>query len=102
MAIGGFSGSDPILSSQELGAKVANGEIRFFLLPITPHTPAIQQSAKRKLPQKKVSEPQDWIQENCRVVPPRVWRPLSPDRGAEKFNGLNGVPELWDCGFKFR
>jgi 4-amino-4-deoxy-L-arabinose transferase-like glycosyltransferase len=32
MSLGGFSGSDPILTPSELASMVANGTVRFFLL----------------------------------------------------------------------
>jgi len=32
MALGGFSGSDPILTTSQLAALVKSGEVRYFLL----------------------------------------------------------------------
>jgi 4-amino-4-deoxy-L-arabinose transferase-like glycosyltransferase len=34
MAIGGFTGDDPILTVEELGRRVADGEVRFFLVEL--------------------------------------------------------------------
>ena len=40
MALGGFAGSDPILTSDELAQDVQNGTVRFFLMPAAPNPAA--------------------------------------------------------------
>lgn len=58
MALGGFTGSDPILNEQSLSEKVEQGEIRFFLLPQKPEPQNLNMN---------------WIRQHCAVVPTRVW-----------------------------
>jgi 4-amino-4-deoxy-L-arabinose transferase-like glycosyltransferase len=72
MALGGFSGNDRILSADQLAARVADNDVRFFLLP--PQGGPQQGDTTR------------WVREHCARVPPRLWQ--GP-----------GVPggELYDC-----
>ena len=98
MAMGGFTGSDPILTAQDLEDMVQNNEVRFFLLPAPPKNLASNPPGNRPPPQIKTPEAQSWVQTNCRIVPFRVWRPIDTGQGPGKFNGLEGSPALWDCG----
>jgi 4-amino-4-deoxy-L-arabinose transferase-like glycosyltransferase len=122
MALGGFSGSDPILTIEELAGYVAAGEVRFFLVPapqvqlqnpqarpgIQPQAgqPGLQQPVpgnqrpgiQQPAPQNQQPEPQSalprWIQRTCRPVPDQAWRaPVRP--GAAAATGENLV--LFDC-----
>jgi 4-amino-4-deoxy-L-arabinose transferase-like glycosyltransferase len=79
MALGGFSGSDPILTADELAERVAGGAVRFFLIPP-------DGGQQRELTR--------WVTENCRPVAPELWRPGGPGVGGEP----GGLPALFDCG----
>jgi 4-amino-4-deoxy-L-arabinose transferase-like glycosyltransferase len=74
MALGGFSGGDPILSREDLEGLVADGTVRFFLL--SPH-----RDRQRDLTR--------WVAERCEIVPPQDW-----DGGA---SGRGEPFQLFDC-----
>jgi 4-amino-4-deoxy-L-arabinose transferase-like glycosyltransferase len=130
MAMGGFSGNDPILSINELAQAVDDGDIRFFLLSTTPQyrpgAPAPNQPPRlppaapgplqgvqpqppvtsgnnipRLIPSspkpgaRQQSELLNWIRQNCRVVPQRLWS--NEPNGARPTPGLDGSQQLWDC-----
>lgn len=83
MALGGFTGSDPILSVDELAELVAGGAVRFFLL-----TP----------PGGRQADLTRWVAEQCAPVPPQAWQsaPLRQAQGTA--SGPGGPPQLFDCG----
>ena len=97
MAMGGFTGNDPILTKQDLEMMVENHAIRFFLLPGNAPPADGRNNLKRPPPPNIYSAPQSWVYANCRTVPPRIWRPLSKGLKIEPLSGLDGFPELWDC-----
>jgi hypothetical protein len=76
MALGGFSGSDQILSVDELAGMVADGRVRFFLL--SPNARGRQSDLTR------------WVAEQCTVVPQEV--------GGSAPAGRGGPTQLLDCG----
>jgi 4-amino-4-deoxy-L-arabinose transferase-like glycosyltransferase len=75
MALGGFSGSDQILTPQELRDQVADGTVRFFLL---------SPDSGRQTPLVR------WITQACTAVPDSQWRDTAAGRG--------GRQRLFDCG----
>ena len=62
MAMGGFNGSDPILTPESLALRVAQGEVRFFLLP--PQNTALGQGG----------DVMEWIRTHGLLVEPSKWR----------------------------
>jgi hypothetical protein len=54
LALGGFTGADPILTTNELAQFVADGKVRFFLVE---HREPID------------SEKVEWLIENCALLP---------------------------------
>lgn len=62
MALGGFTGSDPILTTSQLAALVANGTIRYFM----PGGGGGNQSALT-----------GWVTQNCTAVPSSAWEKTS-------------------------
>ncbi len=82
MALGGFSGGDPILSVQQLAERVRKNDVRFFLLP----TQAGQQADLIR-----------WVSGNCRPVPPNLWQAGPPGRGQVPNPGPEGTLQLYDC-----
>jgi 4-amino-4-deoxy-L-arabinose transferase-like glycosyltransferase len=75
IAMGGFSGNDPILTISSLQALIKNGTIRFFLLD-APKTVTGQGSLTK------------WISSHCKNVPKKDWQ-----QGKTAIGG-NG---LYDC-----
>ncbi|MFZ5917885.1 MAG: glycosyltransferase family 39 protein [Chloroflexota bacterium] len=82
MALGGFSGGDPILSAEELEAWVAAGAVRFFLL-------SDEGGAQRELAA--------WIGDRCTAVPARLWQGTPPLVGRQQPGGAGGGFQLFDC-----
>jgi 4-amino-4-deoxy-L-arabinose transferase-like glycosyltransferase len=74
MALGGFSGGDPILSREDLEGLVADGAVRFFLL-------SPQRDRQRDLAR--------WVAARCEIVPAREWGGAPPNRGEPL--------QLFDC-----
>jgi 4-amino-4-deoxy-L-arabinose transferase-like glycosyltransferase len=74
MALGGFSGGDPILTQEQLAERVKSGQVRFFLLgsPGGPPGGGNRESAA------------SWVTSRCVQVP------------GETFGGADG--QLYDCG----
>ncbi len=73
MALGGFTGSDPILTADELALLVADNTVRYFWLNAQPNQQA---------------ELTRWVAENCAAVFPQA-QPNAP-RAPEQ--------QLYDCG----
>ena len=92
MALGGFSGGDPILTPAELEQAVVNGRVRFFLLQGsgTPGGPAPAAAGARGIPPASGApvQPQPapgpgggqqganaaWVNAHCTAVPVALWR----------------------------
>jgi 4-amino-4-deoxy-L-arabinose transferase-like glycosyltransferase len=80
MSLGGFTGSDQILSAEELVKEVAEGAVRFFLLP--------GQGGRQ-------GELTRLVTQQCEVVPQELWQ---PEGGAGIGRGPGGAVQLYDCG----
>ncbi|MDD1729212.1 MAG: glycosyltransferase family 39 protein [Methanospirillum sp.] len=63
MAMGGFSGSDPILTSDTLKKLINSGKIRYFTLD----------QGSRGKPGRENSDVTTWIRDSCPVVPSDAW-----------------------------
>ncbi|HLG76298.1 MAG TPA: hypothetical protein VKX46_07780, partial [Ktedonobacteraceae bacterium] len=89
MAMGGFSGSDPILTNSDLQNVIANGTVRFFLL----NSPRATQRLFDQLPEQyrerfggrfggggfgfggqAQSALSTWISNHCSAVPSNEWQ----------------------------
>lgn len=79
MALGGFSSSDPILSTAQLAMETHQGDVRFFLLPF-----AVQFAGQtaRLMPRGGNRGLVRWIIAHCSLLPPRIWAPGDPTPGA--------------------
>jgi len=80
MALGGFMGSDPIVTPQQLIEYFQRGELRFFLIRFGDALPG-----NTYLPPLTV-----WVQEHCRWVDPEAWGEYYPGYGMEYMY-------LYDC-----
>jgi 4-amino-4-deoxy-L-arabinose transferase-like glycosyltransferase len=83
MAIGGFSGSDPILTAEEFAAYVARGEVRFVL--------GSGQNGPANRPNSAQGDVMAWVQNSCSVV-----KDLTLGSGGPQ-NPNNGQAVLYDC-----
>ncbi len=82
MAMGGFSGGDPILTADELKAMVRVGQVRFFLISGSGGGPRPNQG----------SDLTRWVSGHCAAVPEAEWR------GAQTNGPGAGSAQLFDCG----
>ena len=106
MALGGFSGSDPILTTDQLTTFIANGIVRFFLLNSF-------QSRQQPPPQILDQFPEQfrgrfrggfgggfqsplttWVAQHCTKVPTSLWQSSSTNAGGP---GLGRTNQLYDC-----
>ena len=73
MALGGFSGSDPILTTSQLASLIANGTVRYFLLSGSGGEPGGGQSSLTT-----------WVTQHCTTVPASQWQSTSstPNTGS--------------------
>jgi 4-amino-4-deoxy-L-arabinose transferase-like glycosyltransferase len=101
MTLGGFLGTDPILTSNQLAALVTGGGIRFFLLPETTGEQGGNDGAARAGQQ---GDNVRWVNAHCRPVPADLWQttpsaqaPGLSDGGTQRFRGFGGSQQLFDC-----
>ncbi|MFL5731752.1 MAG: glycosyltransferase family 39 protein [Chloroflexia bacterium] len=83
MALGGFSGGDPILTPQQILGLVAGHTVRFFLL-------AGSGPGAR-------SDLSPWVMSTCKAVPDRLWRAGSPSTNRPFTPAAGPDIQLYDC-----
>jgi 4-amino-4-deoxy-L-arabinose transferase-like glycosyltransferase len=107
MAMGGFGGSDPILTTSDLQNLIHNGTVRFFLI----NSPRATQQALNQIPEQfrdrfsgrgggfggfggfgQSSALSTWISGHCTQVPSNNWHTSTGSTNT----GLNGT-QLYDC-----
>ncbi|MDQ0244137.1 4-amino-4-deoxy-L-arabinose transferase-like glycosyltransferase [Bacillus fengqiuensis] len=81
MAMGGFSGSDQVLTSEKLEEMTKNGEIKYFLIG-GDGRPGQSESAT------------EWIKENCEEVPSSEWQSEQQTESQQPFN-MNQTMKLY-------
>ncbi len=86
MAMGGFSGSDSILTTQQLAALVKSGKVRYFLVSSSGNGPGGSSSLT------------SWIQKNCTVVPTSQWQSSSTSSTGRSQSGPGGSLTLYVYG----
>jgi hypothetical protein len=79
IALGGFKGHDPVLSTERLEQLVAEGAVRYFLL---------EPRSRRK------DGAARWIMTHCAQVPKSAWQ-LDPGASGKRSNGIDDP--LYDC-----
>jgi 4-amino-4-deoxy-L-arabinose transferase-like glycosyltransferase len=102
MAMGGFSGSDPILTTSSLQTLIKNGTVRFFLLN-APQTnartssavPAQNQALANFFGGNRQSSATSWVTQHCATVPASAWQSSSSTTNSSA-NPLGGN-QLYDC-----
>jgi 4-amino-4-deoxy-L-arabinose transferase-like glycosyltransferase len=83
-ALGGFTGSDPILTLAQLQTLVVNGTVRYFLLSGGGGWPGGSASATA------------WVTNTCSVAPMSEWS----GSGSASSGGQEGSQQLYDCAGK--
>jgi 4-amino-4-deoxy-L-arabinose transferase-like glycosyltransferase len=117
MAMGGFGGSDPILTTGTLASLVAHGTVRFFLLGGIGGPRAggqLPPDILDRIPEEFRDRPRGdfggfggfgggqqgalttWITQHCKTVPASSWQSSSNDSGSNGF-ALGGANQLYDC-----
>jgi 4-amino-4-deoxy-L-arabinose transferase-like glycosyltransferase len=106
MAMGGFSGSDPILTTGKLAQLVANGTVRFFLVGngfggtrrSVDGQPAFDFGARGVSGRGGFggfggtqTQLTTWITRNCKAVPTSTWQ------GSASATGQSSAMQLYDC-----
>ena len=87
MALGGFSGSDPILTTSQLAALVAQGTVRFFLVNGSGGGPGGGQSSLTS-----------WVTQHCSSVPSSQWQSSSTNASTNRFGAdVGGNTQLYAC-----
>jgi 4-amino-4-deoxy-L-arabinose transferase-like glycosyltransferase len=99
MAVGGFSGSDPILTPEQFAAHIAAGAVRYALFP-APTEPAGGPWAFGPARQQALVE---WAYTHCMSVPREQWEDVAPADGparlpGRRVGGVGGALTLLDCG----
>jgi 4-amino-4-deoxy-L-arabinose transferase-like glycosyltransferase len=92
MTLGGFIGSDQIITEAQLRAKIAAGEIRFFLVGAG----MFGQVLGGRFGSGSASS---FVPEECALVPPENWQSGPTSAGETSFPGgpTSGVFSLYDC-----
>ncbi len=107
MALGGFSGGDPILTAQELEQAVASGKVRFFLLQGTgaPAGPApavgVPVAGDAPVQRQPAAGPGGgqqganaaWVSAHCTAVPVALWRGAQPAAAAQSVAPGTNAPQ---------
>lgn len=76
MAMGGFMGTDPILSPEKLSRMVGDKQVRFVMVDDISTT-------GRRLGTEAAGRPvADWVRANGKLVDPALWRSSVPEAGA--------------------
>ena len=109
MAMGGFSGSDPILTTNQLASLVANGTVRFFLLGSA--RGQIPQQVLNRIPQQIRNRLQQggfgfggrqqtalttWVTQHCTPVSSQLWQTSPSSTGSSGGFGSRAA-NLYDC-----
>jgi 4-amino-4-deoxy-L-arabinose transferase-like glycosyltransferase len=111
MAMGGFSGSDPILTTNQLASLVSQGTVRFFLLGSFGGRRQPSQQVLDRIPEQfrdrfrggfgrggfgQQSALTTWVTQHCSVVPASKWQSAATNTGSGSF-GPGGASQLYDC-----
>ena len=114
--MGGFSGSDPILTTSQLAALVKNGTVRFFLLNSFNRGRQLPPQILDQIPQQFRNRLQGgpggggfggggqqgalttWVTQHCKTVPSSQWQTASTSSGTGGGGGgFGGANQLYDC-----
>jgi 4-amino-4-deoxy-L-arabinose transferase-like glycosyltransferase len=112
MAMGGFMGNDPILTTSSLQTLIKNGTVRFFLLNAPGNRLQLPPQFLAQIPQQfrnriqqggfggfggfgggRQSTLTTWVTQHCTTVPTSQWQSTSTSSSA----GLRGPNQLYDC-----
>ena len=111
MALGGFGGSDPILTTSQLAALVSKGTVRYFLLGSAGGGRQIPPQFLDRIPEQfrdfiregsggrgfggQQGAVTSWVTQHCTVVPASQWQ--SSTSNGQNVAGPGGGGQLYDC-----
>jgi 4-amino-4-deoxy-L-arabinose transferase-like glycosyltransferase len=113
IALGGFAGRDPVLTTDELAGLVDEGAVRFFLVQdrermremMANEDDSSQQPGQQGPPQGfpgggrgfPQNEATSWVQDNCEEIPQELWQ--SPEAEEQGGGGpqMRRAQALYDC-----
>ena len=107
MALGGFSGSDPILTTSQLASLIANGTVRYFLVnsfnirqippQVLDRIPPQFRNGLRQGGFGQQSALTSWVTQHCTLVPSSQWQSPSTGAGGTGGFGPERAAQLYDC-----
>ncbi|GCF07194.1 glycosyltransferase family 39 protein [Dictyobacter arantiisoli] len=114
MTMGGFSGSDPILTQQKLTQLVKSGQVRYFLLSsqgnISEILDQLPAAAREEIESATggrgfggfggfggQSQLTSWVQNNCKIVPTSEWSSSTTSSTGDFGFGGGQNQHLYDC-----
>ena len=112
MALGGFSGSDPILTTNQLASLVKSGAVRFFLLNSFNGGRQLPPQILDRIPEQFRNRLRNgaagfgggqqnaltaWVTQHCSTVPASLWQSASTNSGSGDGFGRGGANQLYDC-----
>ena len=109
MAMGGFSGGDPILATNQLASMITQGTVRFFLIgtrrQLSPQVlDQFPQQFRNRLQQggfsfggRQQSALTGWVTQHCTIVPASLWQTAGTSAEAGGGSGPFGANQLYDC-----
>jgi 4-amino-4-deoxy-L-arabinose transferase-like glycosyltransferase len=104
IALGGFMGRDPVLTTSQLADLVHKGTVRFFLIQdrqrmgemMAQRAPGGNNSGGP--PFGMYNEATTWVQNNCQRVPQEEWQSTSNSNRGGGVPGDTRAQVLYDCG----
>lgn len=110
MAMGGFSGSDPILTQSQLVSLVKSGTVRYFLLS-SGQGGQIPAQLVNKIPKQyrellagagfggfnQQTSLTNWVTKSCKAVPSSAWQSAASTTTNGAAFGPGGRSQLYDC-----
>ena len=96
MALGGFTGTDPILTAAQLQTLIKEGKVRYFLLN-GGNTRANGSGSVITVggPNGSSNSAVVWVEQNCTTVAASAWQPSGGSTSAG--GGSGGGQQLYDC-----
>ncbi|MEO7001910.1 MAG: hypothetical protein ABI068_08790, partial [Ktedonobacterales bacterium] len=91
MALGGFTGTDPILTTAQLQTLIQNGAVRYFLLN-DGNTRSSTSGSVINVggPNGNSNTAVRWVEQNCGVVPPSAWSSSGSSTGQQLYACMAG------------
>jgi hypothetical protein len=107
MAVGGYRGTDQILTRGQLADLIRGGVMRFFLLPKTAETLTLAPELRQYLQELQRIGPEigyatpvsliTWVHAHCLTVVPATWYRHLPQSSPDSTISSEAIFDLYDC-----